>query len=62
VSKWLGVPPAIATKLYGRNVPFFAKATTILGSRYNQVGDFYHQAGAAKEDYHVTDYAFNPAG
>jgi ABC-type nitrate/sulfonate/bicarbonate transport system substrate-binding protein len=62
VSKWLGVPPAIATKLYDRNVPFFSKATTILASRYNQVGDFYHQASAAKKDYHVTDYAFNPAG
>lgn len=62
IQKYLGVALPIATTLYTRDVPFLTSDKTVMASRYDQEGNFFHQIGLTKKAWTVADYGFNLNG
>jgi ABC-type nitrate/sulfonate/bicarbonate transport system substrate-binding protein len=54
---YLSVTPAVAESIVTHNLPSFSTDTTVLASRYDAEGDFFHTLGATKKAWHVADYA-----
>jgi NitT/TauT family transport system substrate-binding protein len=59
VENYLSVPANVAQTMVTNNLSSFTNASTIQASRYDAQGVFYHQLGAAKQAWPVSDYAFN---
>ena len=59
VQTYLSVPAPIAQAMVTRNLPTFSKDSTVSSGAYDSQGDFYHQLGAAKKAWHVSDYGFD---
>ena len=52
----LSLEPAVAEQLIERNLPFFTTDAGMAADRYDQIGDFYAEAGLTKKPWHVSDY------
>lgn len=62
IKRYLGVSEPVASTLYTRDIPVLTSDTSVMASRYDAEGQFYHQIGLTKKAWTVADYGFNVNG